>query len=366
MLTSLKIEGFRGFQRFEMSRLGRINLLVGTNNSGKTSVLEALHLLYSAADPAIISQTLWRRGETVPAPPRTLLDRPAGRVALADPSHLFFGHDCQSGARFKLSSESRTVKVSVGEMPRELRDGDDEEESSLPGRLALFLSGSPKPPVEILALTRSLGLSVESYDALRGRPRRRLGVATPSQFITTESLTPDELVSYWNRVSLTPEEDLVLKSLRFLDAGIERIAAVAPSQAYYQNSTRSGFIVKRKGQDRPVPIGSMGDGMWRMLAMAVALTQCRGGVLLVDEIDTGLHYSVMSKMWGLVYRVAIELNVQVFATTHSYDCVYTLAQIHSDDANRVTVQRIEPDKEKAVPYDEDELAAAASSEIEVR
>ncbi len=50
MLQSLKIEGFRGFQNFEMANLGRINLLVGKNNSGKTSILEAILIYVSRFD----------------------------------------------------------------------------------------------------------------------------------------------------------------------------------------------------------------------------------------------------------------------------------------------------------------------------
>ncbi|HUE00657.1 MAG TPA: ATP-binding protein, partial [Bryobacteraceae bacterium] len=121
-------------------------------------------------------------------------------------------------------------------------------------------------------------------------------------------------------------------------------------------------------EEQPIPIGSMGDGMWRMLAMAIAITQCRGGVLLVDEIDTGLHYTVMSQMWRLIFNAAKELDVQVFATTHSYDCVYSLAQIcvDPDPTNSVTVQRIEAGKSMSVPYDQEEITVAAQREIEVR
>jgi predicted ATP-dependent endonuclease of OLD family len=108
--------------------------------------------------------------------------------------------------------------------------------------------------------------------------------------------------------------------------------------------------------------------MWRMLAMAIAITQCAGGVLLVDEIDTGLHYSVMSQMWSLIYNAAKDLDVQVFATNHSYDCVYSLAQICSnrDMQKSVTVQRIEAGKKRSVPYDEAEITVAATRDIQVR
>jgi AAA15 family ATPase/GTPase len=112
----------------------------------------------------------------------------------------------------------------------------------------------------------------------------------------------------------------------------------------------------------------MGDGIWRMFALSIAIALSKGGTLLVDEIDTGLHYTVMSKMWNLIYSAAKEFDVQVFATTHSYDCVYSLAQIcaDSDPHNKITVQRIEANKHQSVPYDQEELTVAAAREIEVR
>ena len=54
--------------------------------------------------------------------------------------------------------------------------------------------------------------------------------------------------------------------------------------------------------------------MWRMLGLALALANAKGGVLLVDEIDTGLHYSIMGDMWRMVGKLAATLDVQVFAT----------------------------------------------------
>jgi predicted ATP-dependent endonuclease of OLD family len=76
----------------------------------------------------------------------------------------------------------------------------------------------------------------------------------------------------------------------------------------------------------------------------------------------------MSQMWSLIYNAAMDLDVQVFATTHSYDCVYSLAQICSnrDMQKSVTVQRIEAGGKRSIPYDEDEITVAATRDIEVR
>jgi hypothetical protein len=188
-------------------------------------------------------------------------------------------------------------------------------------------------------------------------------------FVSSEMLTADELLALWNEVVLTSAEATVVGALQFIDPAVDRIAVqVTTAGTYYGRGSRGGFIVKRRGVERPVPIGSLGDGIWRMLVIAIAITQSRGGVLLVDEIDTGLHHSIMSEMWQLIYNTAKELDVQVFATTHSYDCVYSLAPLcaSADEQNPITVQRIEPGKSAAIPYALNQVRIAAEHQIEVR
>jgi hypothetical protein len=365
MISSVEIQGYRGFERFELTGLGRLNLLVRTNNSGKTSVLESIFLLMSAGAPAALWQVLSRRGE------RLLTEQAGSPLTLrteAEVRHLFRGHEIQPGSRFALSATNQTPPRSLAfdvaeTSPVYLRD-EDYYGIPLPS-LALDVTGNPQPAIPRIPLTSAGGLSEGLEVPRRSAPR----TAEPPIFIASESLTIDELVGLWNSVSLTPAESLVLSALQFIDPEIERIAVqVATANSYYRSGSRGGLIVKLRGTERPVPIGSLGDGMWRMLVLAIAITQCRGSVLLVDEIDTGLHYSVMSGMWRLIYNAAKELDVQVFATTHSYDCVYSLAHIcaDADERNPITVQRIEPGTSKAIPYAQNEIKIAADREIEVR
>ena len=368
MFSSIQIQGYRGLQRFEMNNLGRLNLLVGTNNSGKTSVLEALYLLTTRGEPSSLWQLLWRRGE------RSLSDarNPRNPDIEFDVSHLFSGHQVELGTRFTLTARNkepeRSITFAIGKWTP--KDRSDAQASVAPTRLALHISGEPTPPVPSLPLSRSGGINAESLEMSPRRPpiRRVSHDLDPSQFITTDSVDSDGLVALWDRVALTPNETLVLRALQFLDPSIERIAAQATPN-YYGIRTRGGFIVKLRGQEQPIQIGSMGDGMWRMLAMAIAITQCKGGVLLVDEIDTGLHYTVMADMWKLIFSAARELDVQVFATTHSFDCIESLARACVSEGTvggQVTLQRIEAGKASAVPYSESEIAVAAERNIEVR
>jgi len=127
--------------------------------------------------------------------------------------------------------------------------------------------------------------------------------------------------------------------------------------------------VKLRGLEEPVPIGSLGEGTWRMLALAISIVSAQNGVLLVDEIDIGLHHTVIASMWRFVADVAREFGVQVFATTHSQDCVRALATICRDnvrDNSEITLQRLDVSSNKTVAYNEAEIIALASNRIEAR
>jgi energy-coupling factor transporter ATP-binding protein EcfA2 len=367
MLKSIKITGYRGFSEFEMSNLGRVNLLVGKNNSGKTSALEGLYLLASHGNPWSLWTVLWRRGEKLP-------ERGGpNAVPEIDICHLFHGHEALVGSKFTLGAQNETpgrnVSFSIGEVTEERKKTVTPAGVTVPSRLGLFIKGSPDPVLAMVPLSRQIGVTSESLDLpRRARSSESAGEAMPSRFITAESLTGDEVMTLWDSVTLTPDEERVYVALRFLEPDIERIAPQASRQNYYGNQ-RGGFLVKMKNHIRPLPIGSMGDGMWRIMSIAIAIAQCKDGILLIDEIDTGLHYSVMTDMWKLIYGAAKELNVQVFATTHSYDCVKSLAELcfaDAEAAKEVTLQRIEQGKKKSVPYTAKEIETAALHQIEVR
>lgn len=371
MIRSIQIQGYRGFSEFEMKNLARVNLLVGTNNSGKTSALEALYLLASQGDPYSLWRVLWRRSERI-----TERANSASYPEL-DLCHLFNGHDLHMGSKISLTAENQTpgrhVTFTISDVPVEQRPKTPSRAGAvIPSRLGLQIKGTPGPAVTVIPLSRSGGISSESIEPPRRLQKRDSEEEIPSQFITAESFSGNDLLGVWDTISLTSNEDRVLKALRLLEPGIERIAASATVPQYYPGSSfndRGGFRLKFKDSERPVPIGSLGDGMWRLLSIAIAIAQCKDGLLLIDEIDTGLHYSVMADMWRLIYGAAKDLNVQVFATTHSNDCIRSLAEVccsETDAGENVTLQRIERGRKKSVPYTAAEIEVAAARGIEVR
>lgn len=372
MFHSLSIRGYRGFKHLNVGALGCVNLLVGKNNSGKTSVLEALYLLAAGGDPTALWRVLARRGEQIEQPrgPRDEME--------LDVCHLFHGHELKPGVAFEFftgnSASDRRIEYSIRETTAEDNPAPTSEgrrprlEPPVP-RLVLGIKGEPKPIINGIPLTRRGAVTSETLEISR-RPRRGQNERfRPAQYISPESLSPDDIAGMWNDIALTDSEERVLGALRFIEPGVQRIAPIVQSAFFYGYMQRGGFKVKLKGASMPIPIGSLGDGIWRMLAMAISLTRSNDGVLLIDEIDTGLHFTVMSDMWKLIYATAKESNIQIFATTHSYDCVRSLATICDADVevnSNVTIQRVEVGNETAIPYTEGEIKEAARRHIEVR
>ena len=167
----------------------------------------------------------------------------------------------------------------------------------------------------------------------------------------------------WDKIALTSKEELVISALKIIQPDIEKIGF---SISYLHNIIR----LKVKNIDTPVPINSMGEGMYIALSIAMSLVTAENGVLLVDEIETGLHYEAQTDMWRLILETAKELNVQVFATTHSWDCIAAfqeaLSQVEDSSIGKLFRLDSKYGKLRAVEYDAEDLEVVTREGIEVR
>lgn len=135
-----------------------------------------------------------------------------------------------------------------------------------------------------------------------------------------------------------------------------------------RNGPRSGrrVLVKVKGQTNPVPLRSLGDGAVRAFAVALALANSTDGFLLIDEAENGIHHSTQARFWNMVLQTAERNNVQVIATTHSWDCVVGFAKAASElESVEGVLYRIQRngDRLRAVEYPEADLANADKHRI---
>ncbi|MBD2328138.1 AAA family ATPase [Alkalinema sp. FACHB-956] len=365
MLKSLKVENFRSFKSFELTQLGRINLLVGENNSGKTSILEAIQLLQSRANLASVTQTMVERGEV------SRTEERSGSREL-DIRHLFHGHELVLDQSFTISvmtdgsAEELVAKIEIHEFKQEtlLVDLVDEE---LTRDVELVLTWSFNGDREELKIPLSADGGIRSDYSRRMRIKPIKSSSIKVQFITSSSLLIPQMIELFDQVVLTPEEDNIVQALQTIDPKIERIASLGIDRMV--SAKRGGFVIKRRDEQQPLPIGSMGDGIWRMLGLALSVVCTKGGILLVDEIDTGLHFTAMLDMWKMIWKTAQKLNVQVFATTHSRDCWESLAEMAESEMageNEIMIHRIEKAKSSSVTFDSQQMAIAVEEGIEVR
>ena len=194
-------------------------------------------------------------------------------------------------------------------------------------------------------------------------------------YLPTHFLPPEELADLWDETTLSPNETFVLQALQIIEPDVQGLAFVKNSEADRFSRTRDTrvAIVKLKLQEMPVPLNSMGDGMLRILQLILAVFPARGGVLLIDELENGLHYSVQEEVWKMIFMLAEKLDIQVFATTHSWDCIesFTKVALDSPDSGvlfKMSRSKLLSDNGKiiATVYDEEALKTVTASDLEVR
>jgi hypothetical protein len=370
VFVRLGIENFRTFSQLKVPSLARVNLFVGANNAGKTSLLEALELV-AIGRPSGLLRGPGRRGERLYVTEELIAEE--GREGVQfDLSHLFYGHVTHPGVSFSIRAEGhrpRSVSCQVVEAP--IREGDEGRQTRLaiveptPGTAAIRFSVEPGGSTVTIPLSPYGGLSRETQRQVLIRSAVEEEEAIPTAFIQTELTNPRHLRALWDRVILSPAEQQVLDAMRIIEPRIERIAFLEAGRLAGAGSV----YVKFSDSEQRIPLGSVGDGLKRLLALSLHLNTVQEGFLFVDEIDTGLHYSVMAHMWRMVIETARRLRVQVFTTTHSLDCVRALAWVQEELSvapEDVAVHRIEKGVSSTTSYSAEEIAVAAKHHIEVR
>lgn len=385
MLDSLLIKNFRSLAHFEVPKLGQVNLLVGKNNCGKSTVLEALRIYAGNAQRPLLESIAQEHDECYRARESDgLLDAHAllpfqdffpGRSFPADDTPIEIGN-CTSVDNL-LQISHALMEETIGEP--ELLGGEtinkirrryiDKSERDLfpPGELEqviLVRKGDRLfPPVKLLNGNRRSS----TYDL----------TSVPCSFIPTQFILMDDLADEWDRIVFTEQEAIVKKALLVIEPDFDNLTFVR-ADGYSPSNLRARpsrtAMVKLKGVDRPIPLNSMGDGMLRVLQLALKLFAAKGGFLLIDEFENGLHYSVQENVWKLLFEIAEQQNIQIFATTHSWDCIesFTKVAVERTATEGVlfrmgrSVRSSDKGKVIATVFDEAALQTVTQADVEVR
>lgn len=225
-------------------------------------------------------------------------------------------------------------------------------------------------------LSEITDLSVSEFTPPVPRIFKRLsfGQENMGDPIRCESLGPGLITNhtpaeFWDKVVLTPQENLSLKVVNLTGQNIERIAVVGQKYSRVLRSNGRRFSVKVEVKEKPVPLKTLGDVITRLYAVGLAMAVSKNGFLLIDEMENGIHFTIQRNLCRMILETARILNVQVFATTHSIECIKAFSHAASEsEESDVALIRLDEfnGNLRAVEYSEEELEIARTQNIEVR
>lgn len=367
-LPSLTITGFRGFDNISIRRLGRVTLIAGMNNTGKTSILEGVRLLAEEASPAVIREILQLREENTEGL-SVDADISSGENFLLSP--LFHGfpqpHEYIDPIVISSGDGAREVRMEVGWFVESVEE--DGAVRLIPVDTDLLSEQVSIPALVVSSDKRRRIYPIDRINRLASNRRTSPPYDQSSmstRFVSSSGQERTEMLGpLWDNISLGPMEQRVIESLQIIEPSVSAISMIGGNSARQSRTA----VVWYDSFNRRVPLRSFGDGMNRIFGIILALVNTNGGILLIDEFENGMHFTVQAKAWKMVFSLAKELNVQVLATTHSFDCVAGFRQAAGESEGVAGILlRIDRhgDLMRVVEYTEEDLQVAIGQRIEVR
>lgn len=346
LLNSLEIKNFRAFEHLKIEKLGRVNLIVGRNSIGKTALLEALWVYANRGTLNVLLSLLEQHKEFNFAAAKEISLKTDSTQSVIDAlEYLFYNVpkiETSPVAEIGCNDDPNKLVLTLGY----------DVNSDMPG----FLVKLGDKKVGNYDLNKSLEQVL--FTPLTAIGRNKLD----GHFLQTFSLPEADISSLWDKIVVTELEAQVIRALRIVNPDIERVAV-------FKNEGMQNTYVGFKNSNRRVTLASLGEGLNRVFQIALTLVNSENGLLLIDEIENGLYHGVQVELWKLIFELAQRLNIQIFATTHSWDCVeaFEEAAVSNTDVEGLAIRlQKRNDKMEAVLMDEADLEVVTNKWIEVR
>ncbi|MFM2064108.1 MAG: hypothetical protein RLZZ507_3779 [Cyanobacteriota bacterium] len=357
-LDSITIHQFRGLRDLELKDLGLVNLLVGINNSGKTSVLEALEIYCHPLDiRAWLSTALQREQEsrisrTRPIDALQWLFKHNSNVTnqeIHKPTILIASQGAYAVNKLQASYEHiEEILLSSSQKKNNLTETNDDEidNDDIPGlRKGIDLK------IEVFFREHQLNLFntgdfVESFQLWEDESLSRLSRKREPN-LNTSVVTPSSHRSEMGQFRLLSEATLqnfkvdVIKLLKQMDSNISDIEILLSPDSI---GSRFNIYIQHE-KIGLAPVSTFGDGIRRLLHIALKLASVKGGILLIDELESTIHTEALQSSFQWLVKWCTEMDVQLFATTHSLEAVDALLEVTESDSDLV-LYRLEPKEEK--------------------
>lgn len=348
MFHNIEINRLRGIKHSKIEGLKQINLFFGKNNCGKSSLLDAIFLISGISNPKL--------------PLNVNIIRNYRRLEPSDMKLDFYSLDMSSPIVIKAENdETRELQISVVESSSSkvnlLGEDNNVASTDLDNKYGLVL----KYKVDEHAYESSIIMSHSSNNSLEQR------IKMPAHYkekLTCRYLNPkyDFTTSIDGLVDVIKNKDevFIVNALRLIEPNIKDFVLS-------QND-----VLVDIGLDKRIPINMMGDGARKILSILTSIYECKNGIVLIDELSNGFHYSVMKGVWRAIVSVAKKNNVQIFATTHDLDSIKGLrdaaksGEEYDDSIVCFKLQRTADYELKSYTYSLDSVDYSLTQEIEIR
>ena len=357
MYKSIDIHNFRGIKSLHAEGLRRINLIVGRNNSGKSTFLEAMKLLGEPTNPGIAATIGILRAQRLAANELEAMWRPMfHEMNPNSPIELNGQWNEEEHERKLLINPIRSIIINTKSQNDNLStnlSAPPSSEVSIGGLILTCINfdGSEYETQVVVDATVG-GLNVQNL---------ALDSVIPSGFISARANTPDIYLSQrYSEIVRRKGKGKILSIMNIIDANIMSVEVIA--------SASGSSIYVDLGKDFLIPLLVCGEGTVRLFSIVVELMLLHDGTLLIDEIDNGLHYSVMKEFWEKLDELAKQLNVQIVATTHNEEMMRLALNVFADKPGTLGLFRIDrkADRHVFTAYDDEAMQAVAEYDFEVR
>jgi predicted ATP-dependent endonuclease of OLD family len=312
MLKEIEIQNFRCFEQIKISGFERVNLIGGKNNAGKTALLEALLLNDSPQAKSLVMLKTLRREplKVMEAMPNRAWDNLFYVIDKEKTIVLIGKYDTNKTHQIEVSIDrSGNVKnILEYKYPEEIIDFLLSNESGL-SVITINLTRDSEEPIKSSAIASSKGV------INAGIPNADSSSPIIPSFMR---ISGKNITEAYDRARLDDKDSEVLKAFQVLDSSIESVESFSIGEPT--------LYLRRKGESR-LPLSLFGDAINRVADIILKLVNSEHKILLIDEIENGIHYTNHRNFWRLLFRLAVELDTQIFATTHSLEMLQAFADV---------------------------------------
>ena len=353
MLKQFTIQNYKLFEKLSLKDLPSTLLISGKNNTGKTTVLEAIFLVLDSANPTVFMKHFpWRGIDTVSTDGQTLFGLSYHNFNLTKPITFEYNlADQRKKISYKFVHSSQFIIANN-------KNGFNLQKNTFQATEAIEISYGLQNPKKALLVPHQEGveLDVNQRQELLRYNEKVMGVFLPSNI----SIYP-EVAQRYSEADKTNQVNEILKILQILEPKLKSLslALLGGKPAVY------GDI----GLKKKIPLALMGQGLCRLLAILLNIFYCKNGIFLIDELENGFHHSILPRVWELITKYAQDNNTQIIATTHSRElAVGAIEGIPSELRKDFKYMRLEKKDKLITPkvYTFDLLKGALESQLEIR